>query len=206
MKNNSTSKIARDIINLKKENSYTEFSKNFFKNVPELQGYLFKFDHLKELNIYLLVNTNPKFRYPKKYININKYNFIIYNSKNLEDFLNNLSKNLSSIIEILKKLTKDNTSIEKQKEGGLPYGYFEDKNGKVQVDPKKASEVRQIFKLYYNVRSIKKVAQQLNTNFSHIHDVLHDSRYTKMDNIIIPQLDLKRVNEILFVNRKNKER
>jgi hypothetical protein len=199
-----SSKIAKDILNLRKISFYKKFDEKFFINVPELSGYTFNFSHLKSPKVYLIINTNPKFNYSKKYIKIKDYNFIVYNSNNIEDFISEIFENLVDILEILKNITTEDKEVEEQKEGGLPYGYYEDKNGNVQVDTKEATQVRNIFKVYSNVRSIKKVAQQLGTNFSRVHDVLHDERYAKMGKIIVPQLDLKRVGNILAMNRKNK--
>lgn len=199
-----TSKIAKDILKLNKNSSYKKFPEGFFVNVPKLEGYIFTFSNLKDPKVYIIVNTNKKFTYSKKYIKINNHHFIVYNGTSIEEFTSNILNNLSNIIQILKNITKESAESATQKEGGLPYGYYEDKNGDIQVDTKEAAEVRQIFKAYSNIRSVKKTAQQLGTNFSHVRDVLRDERYSKMSNIIIPQNDLKRVREILAVNRKNK--
>lgn len=202
--NESTPKIAKDILELNKSDSYKEFSEGFFTNVPKIKGYLFKFSHLKTPKIYLILNTNVEYIYEKKYIKINEYHFIVYNSKTLDIFLTNIENNLVDILEVLKKITSSTNKNKEEKQGGLPHGYYEDKNGDVQVDTTQANEVRQIFKLYSSLKSIKKVAAQLRTNFSHIRDVLHDERYAKMNRKIVPTMDLKKVSQILFMNRKNK--
>ena len=72
------------------------------------------------------------------------------------------------------------------------------------VDPKEAIIVRKIYKLYTEYGSIRKIASELKSNFSHVRDVLHDYRYEKMKLPIIPSSVLKKARQKMDANRKNR--
>lgn len=195
-------KVAKDISRLKKAKEYTPFKKGFFKNSPELEGYIFKFSSVGN-KIYLVVNTNKNYKYDKNFTEGGDFSFIVYNSDSLEDFISELSKEAGEIIRILKKaLNKGYESKEEKRQYNIPHGYYKDEDGNIKVDSASASEVRDIFKQYMQHRSIKKVAQLQNTNFSRIRDVLHDERYMDIQPQIVPTNIQKKVREIIYQNRK----
>ena len=57
--------------------------------------------------------------------------------------------------------------------------------------------------MYIETRSMKKIAKELKTNFSHVRDVLRDDRYDEMQPRIISTSTWKRVEEISKQNQKN---
>ena len=88
--------------------------------------------------------------------------------------------------------------------GGIPHGYKLDDTGKIVIDPVEAPLVRKIFKLYTQIASVHQVAKELDTNFSHVRDVLHDYRYEDMPLPIVSKSLLKKARQIMDANRKNR--
>ena len=87
----------------------------------------------------------------------------------------------------------------------LPYGYYTDLEGQVKVDLRKAQEVRRIYQMYIDTQSIRHIATTLNTNFSHIRDVLADNEeYMQMQEKIVPVSKLQEVNGLLAENVKGR--
>ena len=70
--------LAVNLLNLFNENSYTEFQKGFFVNKPELEGYYFIFQDIKEPKFCLILNTSD-FQYNAIFAEIKDYIYIIFN-------------------------------------------------------------------------------------------------------------------------------
>ena len=194
--------LAKDMVRLKKASSYKEFQPGFFRNVPELGGYIYKFKCPEYSKIFLIINTTGG--YKKKYFNKDEYHFLIKEAPSLKDWLAKFFQESSEIMDMVNNiLDKDQTNAD-IREGGVPHGYKIDGSGAVVVDAKEAILVKKIYKLYSRYGSIRKIAAELKTNYSHVRDVLHDYRYEHMDQPIIPSSDLKKVRAMMEKNRKNR--
>lgn len=195
-------KLAESILKLTDPKNYHKFSEGYFKKAPKLSGYIFNFN-TQEIKVYLILNTSNS-KYNKEFVNINNFYFIVYDVDSLNTFINNVENNLLNILKNIKIILDEGNKYSEQLDGGLPYGYFLDNNGNIRIDVQKANEVKKIFKIYPKYLSIRDVAKELKTNFSHIHDVLYDDRYGKMKQKIVSEKDLKKVKDIIYRNRKNK--
>ena len=61
--------------------------------------------------------------------------------------------------------------------------------------------MRKIYDLYIESGSVRAVASELRTNFSHIREVLHDNEeYSKMQPTIVPLSKTKEVREMMAGN------
>lgn len=193
--------IARSLSTMKDPNNYKEIDEGFFTNRPKIKGYLLELDGFMA-KVYILVNTSKEDLYEKNIFSEEGYHFLIYNSDSLESFIEKLPEEASNIIKILTDIKNSGTETGKD----LPYGYIEDEEGNIKVEPNEAGKVRKIFKNYINDRSIRKVAKTFKEDYSFVHDILHDARYSKMPIKIVPQIDIKKVNLIIQQNTKNKYR
>ena len=187
--------LAINLLNLFEPSSYKEFGKGFFANKPNLEGYYYIFKNVTRPKFCLIINTSNE-GYPTMMSKVRDYVFIVFNVPSLEEFLDNLIDkyfvNLMDIIdnEILKKNTRN-----------LPYGYYIDENGELKVDLKAANEVRRIYDMYIDTQSIRGIASKLNTNFSDIREILHDSQeYMQMREKIVSIAKLKQVAELMASN------
>ena len=187
--------LAINLLNLFEPSSYKEFGKGFFANKPNLEGYYYIFKNVTRPKFCLIINTSSD-GYPTMMSKVRDYVFIVFNVPSLEEFLDNLTDkyfvNLMDIIdnEILKKNTRN-----------LPYGYYIDENGELKVDLKAANEVRRIYDMYIDTQSIRGIASKLNTNFSDIREILHDSQeYMQMREKIVSIAKLKQVAELMASN------
>lgn len=194
--------LANDITRLRKASSYKEIEKGYFRNVPDLGGYIYKFK-VEGANILLIVDTVGS-TYAKTYYHNNGYHFLIFKSNSIEEFTKSIYGMVSDIIDQVNKILDEEQENADIRAGGVPHGYKLDENGEIVVDPREAIIVRKIFKLYSQYGSIRTIARELKTNFSHVRDVLHDYRYEKMRHPIIPSSLLKKVRQLMDKNRKNR--
>lgn len=187
--------LAINLMNLFEPKSYKEFGEGFFVNKPEMSGYYFTFKNMRKPKICLIINTS-KFQYPSNMTKIEDYVFIVFNVSSLEEYIENLvDVYFPQIMEVI-----DN-NIEKKNTRNLPYGYYTDENGEVKVDIKAASEVRRIYDMYIDTKSIRHIANKLRTNFSDIRDILHDSQeYAQMQPPLMSAQKLKEVTELMAQN------
>lgn len=191
--------LARNLKNLFSENSYTEFNEGFFINQPRMKGYYYIFKNINRPCFCLILNTS-EVKYPSDSTKIKDYVYIVFNISDLNEFLANLAvKYLPTI------LTKIDENILKKNPRNLPFGYYTDVDGEVKVDLRKANEVRKIFDMYIDVESVRQIADELKTNFSHVRDVLADYElYLQMRDKIVTVSKLKRVGELLAQNVKGR--
>lgn len=200
----ATKSLSTDITRLKKKNEYKEFGTEFFRNVPDMTGYLFKFKNIDEdIKIMLIVDTSNS-AYSKEYYTTKNYHFLIYKYPSLDAYLDALYGFISDIIgrvnQILDKFQENKDLLK----GGVPHGYKLSDTGEIVVDQKEAILVRKIYRLYTRYGSIRQIAAELKSNFSHVRDILHDYRYEKMKQPIIPSSVLKKAREKMDINRKNR--
>ena len=194
--------MATIIATLRNKDNYREVSKGFFRRVPSLSGYVYelkKMNLLADYRVVIIVNTNPDYTYPKEKTEIDNYTFLVYN---VDDF-DTYRKRATIVATKLSNVIEDLVDRIREEQEDLPYGYVRDDKGQIQVDSIKADEVRQIYKMYIETRSMKKIAKELKTNFSHVRDVLRDDRYDEMQPRIISTSTWKRVEEISKQNQKN---
>ena len=194
--------MATIIATLRNKDNYREVSKGFFRRVPSLSGYVYelkKMNLLANYRVVIIVNTNPDYTYPKEKTEIDNYTFLVYN---VDDF-DTYRKRATIVATKLSNVIEDLVDRVREEQEDLPYGYVRDDKGQIQVDSIKADEVRQIYKMYIETRSMKKIAKELKTNFSHVRDVLRDDRYDEMQPRIISTSTWKRVEEISKQNQKN---
>lgn len=190
--------LAINLMNLFEPKSYKEFQEGFFVNKPKMTGYYYIFTKLNKPKFCLILNKNSDFVYPSSSVTINDYVYIIFNISSLEDYLQNLAeKYFPTLLDIIDE------KMEKKNERNLPYGYYLDENGELKIDLRKASEVRKIYDLYIDLGSVREIASQLKTNFSHIREVLHSNEeYMQMQQKIVPLAKLKEVQELMAGNVK----
>lgn len=188
--------LAENLLALFEPSSYKEFKKGFFINKPQMEGYYFIFKEIVKPKFCIVLNTNTDFIYPSNTLKVNDYVFIVFNINSLENFLETLTdKNFALLLN-----TIDN-EMEKKNDRNLPYGYYLDENGELKVDIKKASEVRRIFNLYIELKSVRGVASVMKTNFSFIRDILHDAEeYMQMPDKIVSLSKLKEVIDLTSEN------
>lgn len=194
--------MATIIATLRNKDNYREVSKGFFRRVPSLSGYVYelkKMNLLADYRVVIIVNTNPDYTYPKEKTEIDNYTFLVYNVNDFDTY----RKRATIVATKLSNVIEDLVDRVREEQEDLPYGYVRDDKGQIQVDSIKADEVRQIYKMYIETRSMKKIAKELKTNFSHVRDVLRDDRYDEMQPRIISTSTWKRVEEISKQNQKN---
>ena len=197
--------IAKEIAKLKNKNQYKQIQKGFFTNLPEIEGFIVEIDVFENNPIFIVINTNEKFKYEKEFVRIENYTFIIINVPDLDSFRLNLTGYLSDIIGYFKEVLQDVKEIDIQKDDGLPLGYDYDDEGNIVINQAEADLARKVFKEYTNLRSIRKVASAVKSSYSVIRDILYDDRYPRMEQKIIPDNYLNRVYQIMRENRKNKQ-
>ena len=190
--------LAVNLLNLFEPKSYKEFSEGFFINKPKMRGYYYIFSKLNKPKFCLILNENPDFVYPSNSVVAGDYVYMVFNISSIEDFINNLAEKYLSLM-----LNTIDEKMEKKNERNLPYGYYLDENGELKIDLRKASEVRKIYDLYIDLGSVREIAAQLKTNFSHIREVLHSNEeYMQMQQKIVPLAKLKEVQELMAGNVK----
>ena len=192
--------IAVNIAYMQKPESYEEFQAGAFPAVPKMSGYTLRFKEFKQYEVYLVLNTTEGFEYDNPLVEEDKFVIMVINIASLEYFLQNIEQYMQPIIDVLKDIAdKDNVSDRE-----LPYGYTRDEDGNIKVNPAEAVTVKKIFKYYPSYKSIRKVAQELRTDYSFVHDILHDARYTRMPIQIVPEVDIRRAYQVMQANKKNK--
>ena len=187
--------LAVNLMNLFNEGSYKQFQKGFFLNQPKLEGAYYIFKKITDPKFCIIVNTSGNI-YPSNMFKTEDYVFIIFNVDSFEDYINNfVNKYFPTLINIVdQNLQKENTR-------NLPYGYYLDENGDLKIDFRKAEEVRKIYDMYIETRSVRHVAAEMQTNFSDIREILHDNeQYEQMQKKIIPLSKIRKVREILAQN------
>ena len=192
--------IAVNIAYMQKPESYEEFQAGAFPAVPKMSGYTLRFKEFKQYEVYLVLNTTEGFEYDNPLVEEDKFVIMVINIASLEYFLQNIEQYMQPIMDVLKDIAdKDNVSDRE-----LPYGYVRDEDGNIKVNPAEAVTVKKIFKDYPSYKSIRKVAQELRTDYSFVHDILHDARYTRMPIQIVPEVDIRRAYQVMQANKKNK--
>lgn len=195
--------LANDITKLRKANSYKEFEKGYFRNVPDMSGYIYKFNCSDYSQIYLIVDTSNS-GYSKEYYKKDNYYFLVYKNSNLNGFLKGFFEVSSEIIDRVNSILDKDQENADIRAGGVPHGYKLNRSGEIVVDPVESIQVKKIYKLYTQYGSIRKIANELKSNFSHVRDVLHDYRYERMQPCIIPNSILKKARQLMDKNRKNR--
>lgn len=191
--------IAVNIAYMQKPESYEEFQAGAFPAVPKMSGYTLRFKEFKQYEVYLVLNTTEGFEYDNPLVEEDKFVIMVINIASLEYFLQNIEQYMQPIMDVLKDIAdKDNVSDRE-----LPYGYTRDEDGNIKVNPAEAVTVKKIFKDYPSYKSIRKVAQELRTDYSFVHDILHDARYTRMPIQIVPEVDIRRAYQVMQANKKN---
>ena len=191
--------LAINIAYMQKPESYEEFQAGAFPAVPKMSGYTLRFKEFKKYEVYLVLNTTEGFEYNNPLVEEDKFVIMVINIASLEYFLQNIEQYMQPIMDVLKDIAnKDNVSDRE-----LPYGYTRDEDGNIKVNPAEAVVVKKIFKDYPSYKSIRKVAQELRTDYSFVHDVLHDARYTRMPIQIVPEVDIRRAYQVMQSNKKN---
>lgn len=188
--------LAINLMNLFEPTTYTQFDEGYFVNRPRMSGYYYIFKKITRPKFCLIVNTGKNDRYSTNMVKLRDYVFIVFNAPSIEEFVGNLAdKYFTTLMDII-----DN-EVQKKNERNLPYGYYIDENGELKVDIKKANEVRRIYDLYIDLGSVREIAAQLRTNFSHIREVLHDyQEYAQMKDKIVSPAKLKQVGELMAKN------
>ena len=191
--------IAVNIAYMQKPESYEEFQAGAFPAVPKMSGYTLRFKEFKQYEVYLVLNTTEGFEYDNPLVEEDKFVIMVINIASLEYFLQNIEQYMQPIMDVLKDIAdKDNVSDRE-----LPYGYVRDEDGNIKVNPAEAVTVKKIFKDYPSYKSIRKVAQELRTDYSFVPDILHDARYTRMPIQIVPEVDIRRAYQVMQSNKKN---
>ena len=195
--------LASDITKIRKEESFGYFDKGYFRNVPDMKGYMYEFGCPKYGRIFLIIDTSNS-KYTKDYYKKDNFYFLIYKYPSFQAYLNDFFLISSEIMDRVNSILDDEQENADIRAGGVPHGYKLNDAGEIVVDPIESIEVRKIYKLYTQYGSIRKIASELKTNFSHIRDVLHDYRYEKMKISIIPKSVLKKARQLMDSNRKNR--
>lgn len=187
--------LAINLMNLFNPKEYTKFEQGYFVNQPKMSGYFYIFKNITKPSFCIILNTSDT-TYNSPMVKIQDYIFIVFNVTSVEQFTEDLGteyfEDLISFID--QNLNKENTR-------NLPYGYYYDENGELKINLRKAQEVRKIYNRYIETESVRQIAQEENTNFSFIREILHaNEEYAQMPQKILPMSLLKRVNEILAAN------
>lgn len=187
--------LAINFMKLFEPDSYKEFGEGFFVNKPEMSGLYYKFSNITNPKICLILNLGKQ-KYPSTMAKVNDFVFIVFNISSPEEYFENvIDKYFPEIVEIV-----DNV-IEKKSTRNLPYGYYQDENGEVKVDLRAAQEVRKIYDMYIDTKSIRHIAKQLHTNFSDIREILHDyEQYMQMPEKILSFTKMKEVGGLMAAN------
>jgi len=191
--------IAKNIAYMQKPESYEEFAAGTFQYIPNMQGYTLRFKEFKQYEVYLVLNTTEGFEYQNPLVEEDKFVIMVINISSLEYFLQNIEQYMQPIVDVLQEVANKDAVSDRE----LPYGYVRDEDGNIKVNPAEAVIVKKIFKDYPSYKSIRKVAQELRTDYSFVHDVLHDARYTRMPIQIVPEVDIRRAYQVIQSNRKN---
>ena len=190
--------LAVDLMNLFEPKHYKAFKEGFFINKPKMHGYYYLFSNNMKPKVCLILNENSDFTYPSHSVTISDYLYIVFNIPSMEEYTENLVENYFPLI-----LNILDENLEKEDSRNLPYGYYYNENGELKIDFKKASEVRKIYDLYIDLGSVREIANQLKTNFSHVREVLHSNQeYMQMSQKIVPLSKLREVEEIMAKNVK----
>ena len=195
--------LANDITRLRKEGSYKEFEAGYFRNVPDMTGYIYKFKCGDYSNIYLIIDTSSC-DYSKDYYKKDNYYFLVYKRKSLKQFLSEFFELSSEIMDRVNSILNKDQENADIRAGGVPHGYKIDGSGEIVIDPVEAQKVKKIYKLYTQYASIRKVRDVLKTNYSFVREVLHDYRYERLQPRIIPDSIWKKARQMLDKNRKNR--
>lgn len=189
--------LALNLKHLFEEGSYKEFGEGYFVNKPNMTGYYYIFKNITKPRFCLILNTSKE-QYPTTSTVIGDYVYIVFNVPSLEEFLQNLTEKYFSEL-----LTKIDENILKKNPRNLPYGYYADVDGQIKVDLKKATEVRRIYDMYIDGQGIREIVQTLDSNFSHVRQVLaNNEEYMQMQEKIVPVSKLREVNALLAENVK----
>ena len=189
--------LALNLKHLFIESSYKEFGEGYFINKPKMTGYFYIFKNITKPRFCLILNTSKE-QYPTTSTTIGDYVYIVFNVPSLEEFLQNLTEKYFPEI-----LTKIDENILKKNPRNLPYGYYADVDGQIKVDLKKATEVRRIYDMYIDGQGIREIVNTLDSNFSHIRQVLaNNEEYMQMTEKIVPVSKLREVNALLAQNVK----
>ena len=192
--------LAKNLINLFNPSQYKAFGQGEFENHPEMTGYYYIFQDIRDPKFCILLNTS-KDAYPTNMAKIKDYVFIIFNIKTLEEYIENMG--VYYFPEILNII---NQNIQQKDERNLPYGYYTDVNGDIKIDIQKANEVRRIYNKYLDGAGVRQIANELRTNFSHVRDVLASNpQYAEMQEKILPPTKLKKIAELLAQNVKSRK-
>lgn len=187
--------LAINLMNLFEPSSYKEFARGYFVNQPNLEGYYYIFKKLTKPKFCLILNTSDT-KYPTSMVKLRDYVFIVFNVPSLEKFLEGLADNY--MVQLLNIMDSE---MNKKNTRNLPYGYYYDENGELEVDLKAAAEVRKIYDMYIETQSIRDIAAELRTNFSDIREILHDSEeYMQMRDKIVSPVKLKQVAGLMAAN------
>ena len=190
--------LAINLKNLFEPQHYKEFQEGFFVNKPKMRGYYYIFNKIDKPKFCLILNENPNFIYPSNSVVVRDYVYIVFNISSMKDYMEILAEKYFPLI-----LNTIDEKLERKNERNLPYGYYLDENGELKIDLRKASEVRKIYDLYIDLGSVREIASQLKTNFSHIREVLHSNEeYMQMQQKIVPLAKLKEVQELMAGNVK----
>ena len=192
--------LAENLRELFNPSSYKEFSEGYFVNQPKMTGYYYIFKDITKPCFCLILNTSKEVKYPTSFSKIADYVYIVFNINSLEEYLNGFASDyLPTLLTIIDE------NILKKNPRNLPYGYYTDLDGQIKVDLRKAQEVRRIYQMYIDTQSIRHIATTLNTNFSHIRDILADNEeYMQMQDKIVPISKLREVNGLLAENVKGR--
>ena len=189
--------LALNLKNLFEASSYKEFGEGYFTNQPHMKGFFYIFKNITKPRFCLILNTSEH-KYPSDSVKIGDYVYIVFNIESLEKYLQNLTSDSFPTI-----LTKIDENILKKNPRNLPYGYYTDVDGEIKIDLKKANEVRRIYDMYIDVESVREIVDALDSNFSHVRQVLaNNEEYAQMKQQIVPASKLKKVNELLAKNVK----
>ena len=189
--------LALNLKHLFEEGSYKEFGEGYFVNKPNMTGYYYIFKNITKPRFCLILNTSKE-QYPTTSTVIGDYVYIVFNISSLEEFLQNLTEKYFPEL-----LTKIDENILKKNPRNLPYGYYSDVDGQIKVDLKKATEVRRIYDMYIDGQGIREIVQTLDSNFSHVRQVLaNNEEYMQMTDKIVPVSKLREVNALLAQNVK----
>ena len=195
--------LANDIVRLRKSGSYKPFKKGYFRNVPEMAGYIYKFKCSDYSQIFLIVDTSNS-NYTKEYYKKDNYYFLVYKSGSIEQFLKEFFELSAEILDRVNSILDKDQENADERAGGIPHGYKLNKAGEIVIDPVESIKVKKIYKLYTQYASIRKVASELKTNYSFVREVMHDYRYEKMQPRIIPDSIWKKARQMMDKNRKNR--
>lgn len=191
--------VATNIALLRKPEAYEEFEAGAFPYVPNMMGYTLRFKGYKKYEVYLVLNVAEGFEYDTPLVEEDKFVIIIINVASIDYFIENLNNYVKPIMEILQDVANKDEVSDRE----LPYGYMRDEDGNIKVNPAEAVIVKKIFKEYPAYRSIRKIAQLVRADYSFVHDILHDARYTRMPIQIVPEVDIRRAFQVIQSNRKN---